>query len=80
MQNKDILDANKKKKGFGFDPKKSGTAETYTVVEGDTLSKVAEKFYGNSERYKKLYDANKDAIGPDPDKIKVGQVLTIPPK
>ena len=80
MQNKDIRDANKKKKGFDFDPKKSGIVETYTVVEGDTLSKIAEKIYGNSEKFQKLYDANKEAIGPDPDKIKVGQELTIPPK
>ncbi len=80
MQNKDIRDANKKKKGFDFDPKKSGTVESYTVKEGDTLSKIAEKIYGDPEAYQKIYDANKKAIGPDPDMIKVGLELTIPAK
>ena len=80
MQNKDIRDANKKKKGFDFDPKKSGTVESYTVKEGDTLSKIAEKIYGDPEAYQKIYDANKEAIGPDPDMIKVGLELTIPAK
>ena len=80
MQNKDILDANKKKKGFDFDPKKSGIVESYTVKEGDTLSKIAEKIYGDAAEYQKIYDANKEAIGPDADNIKVGLELTIPPK
>lgn len=69
-----------KKKGFSFDPKKSGTVKTYTVKDGDTLSKIAEKIYGDAAEYQKIYDANKDLIGPSADNIKVGQELTIPPK
>ena len=82
MQNKDIRDAHKKqeKKGFDIDPKKSETVKTYTVKAGDTLSKIAEKIYGDAEAYHKIYEANKDAIGPDPDMIKEGLELTIPPK
>ena len=78
MQNKDIRDAKDKKKGFDIDPKKSETVKTYTVKAGDTLSKIAEKIYGNSEKYQKLYEANKEAIGPDPDMIKEGLELKIP--
>ncbi len=67
-------------KKFNFDPQKSGTVDTYTVKEGDTLSVIAKKIYGDESDYQKIYDANKDLIGPDPDLIKVGQELTIPPK
>jgi len=68
------------KKGFSIDPKKSGIVETYTVKAGDTLSKIAEKIYGDAAEYQKIHDANKDLIGADADNIKVGQELTIPPK
>ena len=60
--------------------KKSGIVKTYTVKEGDTLSKIAEKIYGDASEYEKIYKANKDLIGDDPNMIKVGQELTIPPK
>ncbi len=71
-------DSEEKKPSF-LDPKfKSG--KTYTVKAGDTLLKIAKKFYGEDADYQKIYDANKDLIGSDPDMIKVGQELTIPPK
>ncbi|HEY7161289.1 MAG TPA: LysM peptidoglycan-binding domain-containing protein [Acidobacteriota bacterium] len=63
----------------------SGTApaapkeQTYTVVKGDTLSKISKEFYGNANAYMKIFNANKDQLS-DPDKIQVGQVLRIPPK
>ena len=82
MQNKDIRDAKKKKEegGFSFDPKKSGTIESYTIKEGDNLRTIAEKVYGDPETFEKIYEANKEAIGPDANMIKVGQELKIPPK
>ena len=69
-----------KKKGFSFDPKKSGIVESYTVKAGDTLSLIAKKIYGDESAYQKIYEANKDLIGSDPDLIKVGMELKIPPK
>jgi len=63
-----------------LDPMKSGLVKTYKVKAGDTLSLIAKKIYGDESQYKKIYQANKDLIGPDPDKIKVGQELNIPPK
>jgi len=60
-------------------PDASG-GETYEVQAGDTLGTIAEKFYGDSTQWRPIYDANKDAIGPDPDKLKLGQQLKIPPK
>ena len=71
-------DSEEKKPSF-LNPKfKSG--KTYTVKAGDTLSAIAKKFYGEDADFQDLYEANKDVIGSDPNKIKVGQELTIPNK
>ena len=67
------------KKGFNFDPKKSGIIESYTVKAGDTLSKIAEKVYGDAAKFNDIYEANKDVLS-SADDIKVGQTLKIPPK
>ena len=47
----------------------------YTVVKGDSLSKIAKKHYGNGNLWKKIYSANRGVIGENPDLIKPGQVL-----
>ncbi len=49
----------------------------YTVASGDTLSKIAKQFLGDAKRYPEIFNANKGTLT-DPDKIKVGQTLTIP--
>ena len=53
--------------------------QTYTVVKGDTLSKIAKEYYGNANEYMKIFNANRDQLK-DPDKIQIGQVLRIPAK
>lgn len=50
--------------------------ETYTVQDGDTLSKIAEKL-GVQGGWQNLADANADTIT-DPDLVFVGQVLQLP--
>jgi nucleoid-associated protein YgaU len=50
---------------------------TYTVVKGDSLSKIAKRVYGDGRRWKELFEANKDTIK-NPDLIFPGQVLKIP--
>jgi nucleoid-associated protein YgaU len=55
----------------------AAAAKTYTVQSGDTLSKIAKTHLGDANAYMKIFEANKDQLT-DPDKIKVGQVLTIP--
>ncbi len=55
-------------------------SESYEVQSGDTLGTIAQQFYGDPTQWRRIYDANKDAIGADPDKLKLGQKLTIPPK
>jgi nucleoid-associated protein YgaU len=49
----------------------------YEVKPGDTLSKIAKEFYGEANKYMKIFEANKDQLT-DPNKIKVGQKLRIP--
>ncbi len=51
-----------------------GTQSTYTVVAGDTLSAVSQKFYGNTLGVDKIMKANNLAN----ENLKIGQVLTIP--
>jgi nucleoid-associated protein YgaU len=52
-------------------------ARTYTVQPGDSLSKISKEFYGDANKYMKIFDANKDKLT-DPDKVKVGTNLIIP--
>lgn len=52
------------------------SGETYTVQDGDTLSKIADKL-GVHGGWQHLADANADTIT-DPDLVFVGQVLQLP--
>lgn len=57
---------------------KQVTEEQHHVVqEGESLSRIAEKYYGSTERWQLVYDANRDQID-DPDFIQPGQRLYIP--
>ena len=55
----------------------SAESKFYTVVSGDTLSKIAKTQYGNANDYMKIFEANKPMLS-DPDKIYPGQKLRIP--
>jgi LysM domain len=50
-------------------------ARTYTVISGDTLWAIAERFYGDGNKYHVIADASGVS---NPDLIYPGQVLTIP--
>lgn len=52
-------------------------SQFYTVVSGDSLSKIAGKFYGDVQKYNVIFEANKPMLT-DPDKIYPGQLLRIP--
>ncbi len=59
-------------------PKPAAPAQKiHKVVAGDTLSKIAKKYYGNANDYMKIFNANKNILK-DPNKIDVGQELIIP--
>jgi len=49
----------------------------YTVQSGDTLSKIAKAYLGDSNRYMDIFNANTDTLK-NPDTIKIGQKLNIP--
>ena len=53
-----------------------GEGQTYTVKSGDTLTTIAEQFYGDATLYTLIVDANNldDSVG-----LRVGQELIIPP-
>jgi nucleoid-associated protein YgaU len=57
-------------------PTKPGTQE-YTVKLGDTLGKLAERFYNSTYKWDKIYEANRDTVK-NPHYIYVGQKLIIP--
>ena len=50
--------------------------QIYTVVAGDTLSKIATEFYGSAD-WEPIYEANKDRMK-SPSDLRVGQTLVIP--
>lgn len=52
-------------------------AQFYTVVSGDTLSRISKQFYGDANKYNTIFEANKPMLT-HPDKIYPGQVLRIP--
>jgi LysM domain len=54
-----------------------GRDETYTVVAGDTLSKISKQFYGEAGLYMNIFEANRDRLT-DPNKIQTGMQLRIP--
>lgn len=55
----------------------SSSARTYTVQPGDSLSKISKQFYGDANKYMKIFEANKDKLS-DPDKVRAGMDLVIP--
>lgn len=68
---------------FGREEKKEKSAKpggeqrTYVVQPGDSLFRVAEKFYGDSTQWKRIRDANRTRIDPD-GRIRAGQIITVP--
>jgi nucleoid-associated protein YgaU len=58
-------------------PADSAYTQWYEVKKGDTLSKIAEQFYGDPKLYTTIFDANKDILT-NPDLIQIGQKLRIP--
>jgi nucleoid-associated protein YgaU len=51
--------------------------QTYVVQSGDSLSKIAQRFYGDASLYNKIFEANREILK-DPNKISPGQKLRIP--
>ncbi len=53
--------------------------QIYTIQKGDTLSEISLSLYGTSKLWKRIVEANPEAIT-NPNKLKVGTKIVIPPK
>jgi uncharacterized protein YidB (DUF937 family) len=51
--------------------------QIHTVAPGDSLSKIAKRYYGDANQWRRIFDANRDQIS-NPDLIQPGQKLKIP--
>lgn len=49
----------------------------YEIKSGDNLSKISKQFYGDPNKYNKIFEANKEVIK-DPNLIYPGQKIRIP--
>ena len=58
-------------------PSTQGESRTYVVAKGDSLSKIAQHFYGDANQWRRIFEANREHIK-DPDLIHPGQTLRIP--
>lgn len=52
-------------------------AGTHRIAAGDTLYKIAARYYGNGDLWPRIADANRPI---DPRRLTIGRVLTIPPR
>lgn len=64
-------------------PEQGKTASTwtgglYTVQKGDVLGTISKAVYGSTKHWRRIYDANRDVIGDDPNRLKLGMQLRIP--
>jgi len=67
----------KRKNVVIIEPKIKGDYIVIRVKRGDTLSKYAQKYYGDKSKYYKIYRANRGKIGRDL-KLNVGDKIIIP--
>lgn len=52
-------------------------SKTYIVKPGESLFLIAKKVLGDGSKWQVIYTKNKSTIGPNPNQIKPGQVLTL---
>ena len=52
--------------------------KSYTIKSGDNLSDIAQEQLGDANRWKEIYELNKDVIGDNPDLIHPGKKLKLP--
>ena len=64
-------------KDDNFNAPEEEETEFYTIVSGDSLSKIAKRYYGDAMKYPVIFEANLEVIK-DPDLIYPGQQIRIP--
>ncbi|GAC1429268.1 MAG: hypothetical protein NVSMB68_01480 [Thermoanaerobaculia bacterium] len=63
--------------GPGAQSSQAGGGRTHTVGQGETLTGIAQKYYGKASEFQKIVDANRDKIS-DANKIREGMTIRIP--
>jgi nucleoid-associated protein YgaU len=58
-------------------PPEQERVEYYIIERGDTLSKIARQFYGDANKYPRIFEANREVIK-DANLIFPGQKIRIP--
>ena len=61
-------------------PRAARGGKTYTIQPTDTLSSIAAEFYDDPAQRRLIYNANREVLGPDPDRIPADVEIVIPPK
>ena len=56
----------------------AAATKTHVVESGENLSVIAEQELGDANRWREIYDMNKELIGGNPDLIQPGQELKLP--
>jgi len=59
------------------DERTFNSSDTYVIIEGETLSIIAREHLGSADRWKEIYDLNKDHLASE-DIIYPGQTLLKP--
>jgi NitT/TauT family transport system substrate-binding protein len=54
-----------------------GGSQEYTIQVGDTLSRLAQRHYGDALKWNRIYEANKQSVK-NPNYIYIGQKIVIP--
>jgi LysM domain-containing protein len=57
--------------------RKLNTISLSRIKSGDNLSKISKQFYGDPNKYNRIFEANREVIK-DADKISPGQKIRIP--
>lgn len=76
--NQTLISPEENAKMVNIENKPPKTHKTYIVQKGDNLWSIALKFYNNGGYHKLIYEENKNAIGPDPNRLKSGTKLFLP--
>ncbi len=60
------------------DANDSARSQTHRVRRGDTLTKIALHYLGDSRRYREVFEANRDQLHTPNDRLKIGTTLRVP--
>ncbi|MSU69733.1 MAG: LysM peptidoglycan-binding domain-containing protein [Opitutaceae bacterium] len=63
--------------GAGNPPAVAPAPQTHTIAAGDTLTRIAQKYYGTPSRWPEILAANRDTLR-DEKSLSVGQTIRIP--